>query len=484
MDVVDKDISSKKKRLGQYPTPPDLVKFCLDKIQINTNLIIEPSCGHGAFLDAIRFATSDNHKIVGIELDADLATQYTGKEKILVKNFYDYDYEYDFSEPEGVTFIGNPPFRSPAVSLKTHRTRIQQLMETYAIKGIKEESIFFLINTIHLILAHRVKGYIHYILPKSIFQNNSVRCESFISFLKKYVRLLQVWDIDEFPDVGQKLVFVSMEVGNRSSPYKNSFKYNGKIALVDEFYGNNTQYITFQKIFKKTYLGSVPCESLFLSVSGESRQQFRDRLAKVFHPNTIITCETLKDLLTFDGNQHIRSVKRGSVNKIKKLIEYIREIKRLEGFDYYLFEDLENYKPIQHRNEKRFYFRHEFLKKSSFVYILNSNPCPSFYFPGNPSSNSTDYFGFCDYDINRNSGPGANRCVPIEDIEDNLCDEFKEYWDKNTNGLPYDKIFSYILFISKSKWYKILKNTYHRFYFGVPEVFDASFLKNVDTSSH
>jgi hypothetical protein len=188
-------------------------------------------------------------------------------------------------------------------------------------------------------------------------------------------------------------------------------------------------------------------------------------------------------LLTFDGNQHIRSVKRGSANKIKKLIEYIHEIKKLNGFDYHLFEDLENYKPIQHRNEKRFYFRHEFLKKSSFVYILNSNPCPSFYFPGNPSSNSTDYFGFCDYDVNRNSGPGANRCVPVVGIEDNLCDDFKKYWDKNTNGLPYGKVFSYIIFISKSEWYKNLKNIYHRFYFGIPEVFDTSFLKNVDISS-
>ena len=103
-----------------------------------------------------------------------------------------------------------------------------------------------------------------------------------------------------------------------------------------------------------------------------------------------------------------------------------------------------------------------------FVYQINPNPCKSFYFSGNPSSNSGDYFGFCDYDVNRNISPGAARCVPVDNLEDNLTDEFKEWWKENTDE-PYEKVFDYIIKVSKSDWYKEKKKNNKRFYFSIPK---------------
>lgn len=432
MKPIDKDISPS---MGQYMTPAAIVDFCLDKITIDCNYVIEPSCGSGNFLKALRQKAP---QVLGIEVDEKLA----GSE-VRIANFYDFS-----DKLEGdVAFIGNPPWRNPAHSLTSHPECIKSLAKKYGLIGIKEEAVFFLAKTIDVILENKVSGSIHYILPKSIFQNNSKAYASFHSFLKKYVQITHVWDIQDFPNVNQQVVFMSMKVPGQQE----SILLNDKECT--DFYGNQTDYIPFQQIFKKTYLGSVPCENIFMSIVDESLENFRDRLVKLFS-------DYQPELLRNFKNE----------KKAAKILEYIEETKSF--FDCSLFADLEYYKPIRHRHEDRFYFRHDGLKKAKFIYILNSNPCPSFYFPGNPSSNSTDYFGICPYDVNRNSGPGANRCVPILGLEENLHDDFKEYWK-----LPYDKIFEYILHISKSEWYKAMKKTYHRFYFGIPREFDKSFAK-------
>jgi adenine-specific DNA-methyltransferase len=236
MRVVDKDISSQKKKSGQFLTPSKIVDFCLAKIELSCENIIEPSCGKGVFLDAAR-AISPNCKILGIELDKELANGYAGKEEVRLQNFYDFDEQISGS----VAFIGNPPYRTPAVSLTSHNEYIKKLMKTYGVSGVKEEAVFFIVKTVDLIFKSKVNGEIHYILPKSIFQNNSTGYKTFVAFLKKHVKLLQVWDITEFPGVDQKLVFVSMRVLNDGDNTEENFMMNGRNTPVNKFYGNKTE---------------------------------------------------------------------------------------------------------------------------------------------------------------------------------------------------------------------------------------------------
>ena len=149
--------------------------------------------------------------------------------------------------------------------------------------------------------------------------------------------------------------------------------------------------------------------------------------------------------MSYRGNVHLQALKKRDPDKIRVVLKYIEEILTL--IDVKEFEKSFYYKPIQHRHEKRFYFRHNDLKKASFIYQLNPNPCLSFYFPGNPSKGCLDYHGICEYDVNRNCSPSANRTIPLHEIDSNLTDEFKVYWNENTNNMPYVNLVDYLSYI-------------------------------------
>ena len=246
-----------------------------------------------------------------------------------------------------------------------------------------------------------------------------------------------------------------------------SLEYNEKNN--DEKIGSVEDYWDYTKIFKRTYLGSVPCESIFLSSRGESIENFKDRMVRLYSS----TFENLDDNLRYNGNAHLKVLNGDNVELKEKKIEviwsYLEEIRNKFSDSFItVLNDIDNYKLINHRNEIRYYFRNNNLKKMSFVYEINPNPQKSFYFTGNPSKSSTDYFGYCEYDITRNSSPGACRTIPIENIGDNLTDDFKKWWNDNELG-DYSKIFEMFVDVSKSQWYRNMKKKYNRFYFGIPK---------------
>ncbi len=157
-------------------------------------------------------------------------------------------------------------------------------------------------------------------------------------------------------------------------------------------------------------------------------------------------------------------------DKLKKILSYVHNIQEKKGI-LEEFSNIDNYKEINVREGIRYYFRCEKLKKNkNFVYELNPHPTRSFYFTGNPSHSSTDYFGFCAYDCNRNVSPGANRTIPVSDLEDNLSDSFKNWWRRNTDE-PLSEVFNYIMFVAKTSWYKNMKKKNRRFYFSIPNTF-------------
>lgn len=448
MTVTFKDLNIKKNQLGQFMTPDVLSEQILKDNY--DGLIIEPSFGTGSFLYKLEKQYTNT---IGIEYDTELYNQYTGTSQIYNQSFYTFNLNKWM--PTTVSIIGNPPYRTPAISLKSNdKERIKQLVKKYNLIGIKEEAVFFIAHAIDIILDINANGIISFILPKTLFENNSNGFKHFRTFLNKYAPVISITDINDYPEVSQTLCHVKFIV-NRSTT----------INLTDSLVLNDT--ITFQQIFKRTYLGSIPCESLFLSSRDESKNSFIFRMVDIFQNDT-----NIKDGLQYNGKYHLRALNNGSAEKFSIIQGYVDLIKA--NFSLNEFANPNNYFKIQHRTEERWYFRHSGLSKLGFIYLLNSNPCNSFYFPGNPSRTSTDYFGYCEYDCNRNSSPGANRTIPIDNIEDNIHDSFKLYWKENTNR-PITDIFEYILYISKSSWYKEYKAKHQRFYFGIPKIFDDSF---------
>jgi hypothetical protein len=367
-----------------------------------------------------------------------------------------------------------------------------KLMEKYDISAMKEEAVFFLVHTFDLLKRNKVKNFeIHYILPRTIFQNESKSFKSFQTFLKNNLNLVSIQNLKagEFENVSQDLVLVSFdnkkETGNTL--------LDGKEFKTEDFYGVNEDYWDYRAMFKKgeCSLGSVPAESLFFSIKDETKLQFQERLKKLFFESNSQT--EIKNNLMYSGTQkefhrrfHLNILNSKNSDKVNQkldiLYKYIDEIKTTKVLidkendiyeDMLLLSDLENidnFKNIKNRKNDLFYFRLDKLKKTSFIYILNPKPGKSFYFTSNPTKTSTDYFGYCDYDVNRNSSPGSMRTILVDNLKERFSPEFASAWADS--GLKTKDIFEYMIYISESEWYKNMLNDYYRIYFGIPKIID------------
>ena len=476
--VEEKNIQDKRFVLGQYFTRPDISRDIVSRIDFRDAVAIEPSFGTGNFI--ISLAEKAAH-VIGVELDGSLYdTAELGKCPNVVlynQNFYDFTYDSD----NRLIFVGNPPYRTPAYSLTTHKAFISNLTKRYNVLGIREEAVFFILHTIDIILhSRRKEGEIHYIVPLSIVKNNSKFFQRFKVFLKEQCEFLNVMTIrgSEFNNVAQDLICLSLRVGKHDE--QDEVVVDGNRVSLDDFLClSQNDIIPFQKIFKRTYLGSVPCESVLMSISGESKEHFKDRLCAIIADQNLDKARLYR-LLQYNGKFHLKLFEKPFEDsavqaKLKILLSYIANMREKDGI-IHEFQKIDNYKEINGRHDLLYYFRCARLKeKKNFVYELNPNPCPSFYFTGNPSHSSSDYFGFCSYDVNRNVSPGANRTVPIANIDENLTDFFKVWWRRHTDE-PFSNIFGYIQYIASSSWYKRRKENSKRFYFGIP----AYFVKKCD----
>jgi len=479
--LEEKNIQSKKYLLGQFFTPSDLVSDILDNISVDSDVIVEPSFGGCGFFDPI-LKKHTNAKLVGIELDPEWfakgAERYPNLE-LHCANFYDIYDELKF-DTKRVSFVGNVPFRSPAYSLTTHKKYVKYMAKKYGVTGIREEAVFFIIKTADIMIANGYEGGIHYIIPKSLITNDSKFYLQFKLFLKKHFKIISIFDINpnRFENVAQGLIMLSMSRGGSEDNYL--IKHNGIEEPVDSVLQLESTDIAFQQIFKRTYLGSVPAESFLLSVSGETVDSFRDRLVDIFSkPSTI---ESLRKDLAYRGRYNLKILSSKDSMKVDAKLSQIKDYTDSvrSKVDLSLFDNLENYFPIQHRKETRYYFRHNQLKHCDFVYELNPNPQPSFFFTSNPSAGSTDYFGYCSYDITRNSSPGCCRTIPLARMEENLTDSFKDYWAKNAPNIPLALVFNYIQYVSNTAWYKQQKKLRKRFYFCLPKDFKKEWIDSLD----
>ena len=251
-----KNIQSGKEVHGQYMTPVNLAKDLLSGIELSDGLYIEPSFGTGNFIDALLSLGIEPINIIGVELYKNMVDEYKSKNSnlsLINENFYDFKY----STKKKVIFVGNLPFRTPASSLTTHKDEVKRLAKKYNIKGMREECVFFLLKLTEL-LQDNNGGELHLILPKIIFTNNSKFFVRFNEFLDQTYELIGNRDVsaDHFENVALDMCFISLRLREEVSTKKKD--------VVTDYWAHN-------KMFKRTYLGSVPCESIFLSVRNECK---------------------------------------------------------------------------------------------------------------------------------------------------------------------------------------------------------------------
>ena len=135
-----------KENLGQYFTPTNIVNQMISLIE-NNGVIIEPSCGTGAFLEKLP------ENAIGIELDKTVAHP-----KALIMDYFDCTIQAD-------TIIGNPPY----VRYQDIIPETQQKLP----KGFDNRSNLYLFFIEHSINLLHNNGELIFILPRDFIKTTS-----------------------------------------------------------------------------------------------------------------------------------------------------------------------------------------------------------------------------------------------------------------------------------------------------------------------
>jgi hypothetical protein len=114
--------SQVKIKYGDFQTPLELTeKICqkLWQINVNPDVIIEPTCGKGNFLKAASLTFKQPEKILGFEINPNYITQINRDRQlsqdtriqVAQKNFFDCDW-YSLTQPwqDNILFLGNLPW--------------------------------------------------------------------------------------------------------------------------------------------------------------------------------------------------------------------------------------------------------------------------------------------------------------------------------------------------------------------------------------
>ena len=312
--IESKTIQGKKSDLGQFMTPIEMAKELTNKLPNGDFLWIEPSFGQGSFVSALLEKNVGIENIIGVEIDCTNSMKIIEEYPLLnlhCLNFYDFNITTD----KEIYIIGNPPFRSPAYSFKTHNKYVKSLAKHFSVVGMREEAVFFILKATKL-LEENNGGYISFILPHVIFTNDSKFYKTFKDFLSANFDIIgsEKIDTDKFIGVNLDMVWITM-------------KYNKKInATVEVDVSNIWNYKT---IFKRTYLGSVPTESILLSSKNEPKESFLNRMRSLFLNDCDINL--FEENIRYNGQSHLKILNSKDRSKIEeKLVEiyrYYEEIK-------------------------------------------------------------------------------------------------------------------------------------------------------------
>lgn len=139
--------------LGQVFTPRDIVDMMIKMIQ-RSGRILEPSCGDGAFSNALLEKFSD---VISIEYDQAHCPTYG-----LNMDFFDYSTTEKFS-----TIIGNPPYVSGKKIIKSTLDKINSQLITH---GKSNLYLYFIEKSVNHL---EEGGEIIYITPREFIKNTS-----------------------------------------------------------------------------------------------------------------------------------------------------------------------------------------------------------------------------------------------------------------------------------------------------------------------
>lgn len=217
-----KAIDGYDKLRGGYYTPADIADFIVSwSIRSSKDIILEPSCGDGSFLAAIKrnvggiSASIDN--VTGVELDsteAEKAAMYGYK--IVAEDFFTYYREIIEGSQKYDVIVGNPPFIRYQNFDEQYRTVAFELMKKHGFHTNRLMNIWlpFLLLSCEALSEN---GRIGMVIPAELFQvNYAAEARNYLSSHFDQLTLLTFKRL-VFADIQQEVVLL---LGEKSAAKK------------------------------------------------------------------------------------------------------------------------------------------------------------------------------------------------------------------------------------------------------------------------
>jgi len=164
----EKHFKRKEKILGQFYTPKALANFIVKscaKLVHERNLLIDPACGDGVFLEV--GISAGFKEVIGIDIDSTIIkhTKSALKDKIVVAN----GLEITGYEEKCDAVVGNPPF-----SAKYGRITDRKLLNKFSLGRRKSSQAIEVLFLEKFVQLAKEGGIIGIILPFGIFANTQL----------------------------------------------------------------------------------------------------------------------------------------------------------------------------------------------------------------------------------------------------------------------------------------------------------------------
>ena len=212
--------SSEQKLRGAYYTPLQLADAMVKLFASqNISTVLEPSCGDGVFLDALRNLNLLNKvdKLTAVEIEPDEAEKvrdrYSEFEQIEVytEDFFDF-YNRVLGKEQYDLILGNPPYIRYQYLKESQREMQSQILTSHGMKANKliNAWVAFIVACVQLLSE---KGKIAFVIPAEILQ--VAYAEDLRLYLANNLAKITLITFEQlvFPDIEQEVVVLIGEKG-------------------------------------------------------------------------------------------------------------------------------------------------------------------------------------------------------------------------------------------------------------------------------
>lgn len=221
--MILKEDSTEQKLRGAYYTPTRLAQYIINSVrdQYPVGNVLEPSCGDGVFLDAMKTegGLKKYKSITAVEIEEyetfKLKEKYTDYRNVKVLNSDFFDFYKDNKHTKYDLIVGNPPYIRYQYLENNQRELMSEIITEHGMKPNKliNTWVAFTVACVHMLSKD---GTIAFVIPAEILQ--VAYAEELRIYLANSLETITVITFEQlvFSDIEQEVVVLIGKKGNGS----------------------------------------------------------------------------------------------------------------------------------------------------------------------------------------------------------------------------------------------------------------------------